>query len=302
MRGWNHKRKAGDGCLALPRQKASAPARTPRQPHDEQDDVLTTTTEVRERPPEGVCWSYHTSQIDESNKFQPMSSQLVRRNFQELLLGGREVYREHFSTVSRMNPAIAGAIRDHTVSKGNMARYERARSLFGYNDDSDASDTEEEAAAVGAHGLAKFGRAARCDERWAQNHSRSVEFIMSMMMRWYNMHSHCFILYAFSCILLATGAGKFVWGMLLSLRIVYSKESIRASMLQVGSQIMQQRWEGTSRSIGFCVSDNCAYMNKLTYQHAEKDGKFFETVNYLYFPLKSLRCGRLPELPSSGTY
>jgi len=182
-----------------------------------------------------------------------------------------------------MSPAIAGAIRDHTVSQANMPRYERARSLFGYNDDSDASDTEEEAAAVGVEGFAKSGREARrCDVRWAQNHSRSTEFIMPMMMRWCNMHSHCFILYAFSCINFATGARSIVRGLLLSLRIVYSKETIRESMLQVGRRIMQLRWEGTSCSIGLCVSDNCAcYMNKLTYQHAEKDGHFFETVTYL---------------------
>ena len=43
-------------------------------------------------------------------------------------------------------------------------------------------------------------------------------------------------------------------------------------------------------------------MNKLTYQHAEKDGPFFETVNYLYFLLHRLRCSRLPELPSSGAH
>ena len=89
------------------------------------------------------------------------------------------------------------------------------------------------------------------------------------------MHSHCFVLYAFSCILLATGTSEFVWEMLRCLRIVYSKESIKESMLQTGRQMMQRRWNGTSRSIGYCVSDNCAYMNKLTYQHAEKDGKFF---------------------------
>ena len=85
------------------------------------------------------------------------------------------------------------------------------------------------------------------------------------------MQSHCFILYASSCILFATGASKIVRGLLLSLRIVYSKETIRESMLQVGRRIMQLRsWEGTSCSMGFCVSDNCAYTSKLTYQHAEK--------------------------------
>ena len=52
-------------------------------------------------------------------------------------------------------------------------------------------------------------------------------------------------------------------------------------MLQVGRSIMQLRWEGTSFSLGFCVSVNCADMNKLTYQHAEKDGHFFETVNFI---------------------
>ena len=167
-----------------------------------------------------------------------MSSAVVRGNFQELLLGDRGVYRDQFAIVSRMNPAIAGAIRDHTVSQANMPRYERARSLFGYNDDSDASDTEEKAAVAGAEGFARFGREPRCDVRWAQNHSRSCEFIMPMMQRWCNMHSHCFILYSFSCILLATGASKIVRGLLLSLRIVYSKESIRDSMLQVGRRII----------------------------------------------------------------
>ena len=93
-----------------------------------------------------------------------------------------------------------------------------------------------------------------------------------------------------------------MWGLLLSLRIVYSKESIRESMLQIGRRIMQLRREGTSCSLGFCVSDNCAYMNKLTYQHAEKDGLFFKTVNYLYFPLHLLRSDWLPELPSSGAH
>ena len=113
------------------------------------------------------------------------------------------------------------------------------------------------------------------------------------------MHSHCFILYSFSCILFATGASKVVWGLLLSLRIVYSKETIRESVLQVGRRITQLRWEGTSCSLGVCVSDNCAYTNKLTYQHAEKDGHFFETVNYscisrcIFFVLVgSLSCPR----------
>ena len=53
-----------------------------------------------------------------------------------------------------------------------MPRYERARSLFGYQDDSGASGTEEEAAVAGVAGFARFGRERRCDVRWAQNHSQ----------------------------------------------------------------------------------------------------------------------------------
>ena len=305
MRGWPKLKRPAEGTSLEPSssKKAAAPASTPghaRVEGHEPDDAPPTRTEEQEGPPQGVSWSYHHTQIDESNKFQSKSSAGVRRKFQELLLGDKTVYRDHFQMVSRMNPAIAGAIRDHTVSQANMLRYERARSLFGYQDDSDASDTEEEADAVGAAGFAGFGRDRRCDVRWAQNHSRTGEFIVSIMQRWFNMHSHCFLLYSLSCILFATGTSEFVWGLLLSMRIVYCKESIRESMLQVGRRIMQLGWIGASLSLGFCVSDNCAYLKKLTYQHADLKGKFFETVNYFYFPLKRLASGRVPELPSSG--
>ena len=307
MRGWVKKRAAEDTSLeGASSKKAAAAASTPGHAHAEQrepEDAPPTTTEVQEAlPPEGVSWNYHHTQIDESNKYQSKSSKTVRRNFQDLLMGDQAVYKENFQMVSRMNPALAGAIRDHTVSQRNMPRYEKARSLFGYQDDSDASDTEEEAAAAGVAGFARFGRERRCDERWAQNHSRTCEFIMSIMQRWYNMHSHCFLLYSFSCILFATGASEFVWGLLLSMRVVYSKEIIRDSMLQVGRRIMEIGWNATSSSLGFNVFDNCGYMNKLTYQHAEKNGHFYETVNYFYFPLRRLRSGKIPELPSSGAH
>ena len=59
-------------------------------------------------------------------------------------MGGCGVYREGFSMVTRMNYAIAVVVRWHTVSARNQGRYKRPRSLFGYNSDSDASDTEEE--------------------------------------------------------------------------------------------------------------------------------------------------------------
>ena len=87
-------------------------------------------------------------------------------------MGGRGVYREGFKMVTRMNPAVAEVVRRHTVSARNQGRYERSRSLFGYNGDSVASDTEEEAEMAGAAGIAAFGREVRCEMRWAQNYAR----------------------------------------------------------------------------------------------------------------------------------
>ena len=84
-------------------------------------------------------------------------------------MGGRGVYRDGFLMVTRMNYAIAEVVRRQTVSARNQERYEQLRSLFGYNGDSGASDTEEEAEAVGAVGTAAFGREVRCEMRWAQN-------------------------------------------------------------------------------------------------------------------------------------
>ena len=173
MRGAKKKKRAAEDTFleGASSKKAAAPASTPGHAHAggrEPDDAPPTTTELQEAPPQGVSWSYHHTQIDAPNKFQRMSSEIVRGNFLELLLGDRGAYRVQFAIVSRMNPAIAGAIRDHTVSQANMPRYERARSLFGYQDDSGASDTEEEAAVAGAEGFARFGREPRCDVRWAE--------------------------------------------------------------------------------------------------------------------------------------
>ena len=60
---------------------------------------------------------------------------------------------------------------------------------------------------AGAAGTEAFGQEVRCEMRWAQNHARTTEFLVCLMMRWYNMHSHYSILYALTCLLLATGAG-----------------------------------------------------------------------------------------------
>ena len=100
MRGWVKKRAAEDESLeGASSKKAAAPASTPGHSHAEgrgPDDAPPTTTELQEAPPQGVSWSYHSSQIDETSKFQSKSSAVVRRNFQDLLLGDQAVYKDQF--------------------------------------------------------------------------------------------------------------------------------------------------------------------------------------------------------------
>ena len=86
---------------------------------------------------------------------------------------------------------------------------------------------------------------------------------------------------------LATGVPRFTWSLLLLLGIVYKREGIEQMLLDIGEERMTWPQEG-SQSTGFCVSDNCAYNTKIVFQHAERDGRFVETMNYLYFP--SARC------------
>ena len=45
----------------------------------------------------------------------------------------------------------------------------------------------------------------------------------------------------------------------------YSKRTTKAPMLQIGHKITEPLWQNTSSSIGFGVSDNCAYIQKLVY-------------------------------------
>ena len=200
----------GGGRIGAKHHKVTSGAQTPGHAHTGARDVAAAppTTSAGDAVSSGqVCWAYHPCQRDDANRFAPQSSAVVRANTQDRLMEGRGVYREAFEMVTRMNPEVAEVVRRHTVSARNQGRYERSLSLFGYNDDSDASDTEEEAAMAGAAGTPSFGREVRCEMRWAQNHARTTEFLMCLMLRWYNTHSHCFILYALSCLLLATGAG-----------------------------------------------------------------------------------------------
>ena len=86
MRGHKKKKRAAEDTSleGASSKKAAASASTPRHAHAEgrkPDDAPPTTTELQQAPPQGVSWSYHSSQIGESNKYQSNSSEGVRRKF-----------------------------------------------------------------------------------------------------------------------------------------------------------------------------------------------------------------------------
>ena len=148
--------KRRGSSLTQRKSKTPAVAKTPAHVHAEARDLADappTTSEGDVESSGQVYWAYHPCQRDDANQFAPLSSAVVCANVQDLM-GGRGVYRDGFSMVTRMNCAIAEVVLRHTVSAHNQGRYDRSRSLFSYNDDSDASDTEEEAEAVGAAGIA----------------------------------------------------------------------------------------------------------------------------------------------------
>ena len=145
----NFDRRGGGRIGAKPKQhKIATVTKTPGHAHAGARggaDAPPTTSSGGAGSSGQVCWAFHPTQRDEDNVQQPLSSAVVRANMQDLLMQGRDSYREGFGMVTRMNPDVAELVRRQTVSARNQGRYERSRSLFGYNDDSDASDTEEEA-------------------------------------------------------------------------------------------------------------------------------------------------------------
>ena len=112
-------------------------------------------------------------------------------------------------------------------------------SASGYQDDSDASDDEEEAIAVGEESTSGFGRHGRAERTWIQKHEKSSNFMTCFLSRMYNAHTKCFMLLALSCVLLATGVPRSTWSLLLSQGIVYKREAIEQTLLDIGKECME---------------------------------------------------------------
>lgn len=246
-----------------------------------------------------VSWKYHEAQIDTSNKYCPLGSKKNVRKMMDLLMGNVAQYRKAFKHASDANPEIRESLDQVTVNDTNAKRIRAPFFAMRYQEDDDSSDDEEEAAAVGAEGLAAFGTQTRAERTWMQKHDKCADFVMCLLSRMYSSHTKCFMLLAMSCVFLSVGLPRSTWSLMLSLGMVYTYENVEELLLDIGRDNM--KWpEGTSKSIGFCVSDNCAYQSNIVFQHAEKDGAFIETVNYLYFPIRAFPNGKVPELPASG--
>ena len=248
-----------------------------------------------------VSWKYHEAQIDTMNTCSPLGSKKNVRKMMDLLRGTVAQYRRAFKHASDANPGIRESLDQVTVNDTNAKRIHAPFFAMRYLEDDDSSDDEEEAEAAGAHGLAAFGTQTRAERTWMQKHDKCADFVMCLLSRMYSSHTKCFMLLAMSCVFLSVGLPRSTWSMMRSLGIVYTYEKVEEMLLAIGRENM--KWpEGTSKSIGFCVSDNCAYQSNIVFQHAEKDGAFIETVNYLYFPIRAFPNGEVPEPPAHGAY
>ena len=280
--------------------RGSGAMRTPTVRKQRHPTTRPTTELVQPPQEEPFMWHYHDQQLDESNPSCPLSSKRTTENIQDMLMGGVSEYREFFRLEAECNPSIRRLVDAVSVSARNHRRM-RLGFVEGsaYLEDSDSSDDEAEAAAAGAPGTASFGLCSRADRAWVQKHDKQLCFVTCLLARMYNMHTKCFMLYALSCVFLATGVQKSTWATFLSLGVVYNHDHVEKTLLELGRRRME--WpEGASKSIGFCVSDNCDYNVKIVFQHADRDGRHCQTVNYLYFPVTALPNGHVPELPSSG--
>jgi len=187
-------------------------------------------------------WHYHGSQVDVENTHQPLGSKKVVGQMKALLQGSVDEYREAFCHASDFNPEVRAMLESITVNQTNMRRIDT--NFLGiassYQGDSDSSDDEEEATVVvGAEGTPGFGRYARAERTWIQKHEKPSNFTMCLFSRTCNAHTKCFMLLALSCVLLATGVPRSTWSLLLSQGIVYKREAIEQTLLDIGKECME---------------------------------------------------------------
>ena len=85
------------GRIGAKHHKVTSVAKTPGHAHAEAWDVADAqpTTSAGDAVSSGqVCWAYHPCQIDDANKFAPLSSAVVRANMQDRFMEGRGSYRD----------------------------------------------------------------------------------------------------------------------------------------------------------------------------------------------------------------
>ncbi len=210
---------------------------------------------------------------DPDSPHQPFASQAARNALVRKLLGEKEVYANALREISNANGTLYAAMSHCTMSSSDFDRSRRMAA-----DRLNARETAQ----------ADLDAQTRRDMR--------LEMLLSTALRCRNQSIPPFCTVCLSLRCLKAAVPHSAWDMLQLGRIIFSREWTDGLAMEVGRHLSEWPTETSSKSIGFAVADNCAYQIKLTFEHADKDGEFLQTVNWLSVPLTAPDDGPIPEI------
>ena len=117
-----------------------------------------------------------------------------------------------------------------------------------------------------------------------------VELLVSIATRLRNQNIYNFLAVVLSIIALSCGLPCTMWALLGSMGVLFSKAWTVRLVREIGDEIARREVKHSSKSIGFCVSDNKSYLESIEYVHAEgipglteqplrASGRFLHTVS-----------------------
>ena len=217
-----------------------------------------------------------------SSEHQPYASPAARARLIERLLSGSDGYRCALQELSATNPVLCSALNHTVKSATDVARERRMARQAPCAARTSAAEPSD------------------ADVRASARHALRLEFLVSVMLRMRNQTIPAFLNVCLSLKCLKCGLPRELWSMLSELRIIFSYGWTKDLALEIGAIVSQWPSSSSSRSIGFAVADNCAYMIKLSFEHVDHDGEFLQTVNWLSYPIRAADPGgEIPELPGA---
>lgn len=226
-------------------------------------------------------WIVPDSMKDGDSAGTPFSSRVARDNLIKRLLSDKDGYREYLGDIGRENPQLLFGLDHLTKNTVDVRRERRMASSMPSGAECASSELAPQ---------------MQADIDAKQRHDLRLEFLMSTMLRVRHKDVPGFANVCLSLRCLKCGLPREIWRILCELRVIFSHDWTYALALEIGGIL--SRWpDDASKSIGFAVGDNCAYMIRLTFEHLEHDGEFLQTINWLSYPIVPPSGQSAPELP-----